>query len=203
MADGPLGSGRGAREPDRGAGYERGGEGGYYGPPPEGPGTSWISVFIGWLAAVGASVILIGIVSGVVGGMLGVGSTAESAGTVFAVGVLIALFIAFPYRGLRCGSRGEPFGHQARPAGGSGGPDRLGVPGRRGDRGRIRPLGRLQRDGDTGGAEHRPTGVEYRAHALQRPRPDPAVRRRGHRRVYGGPDGGSAPVGLVPKKFVS
>ena len=33
MAEGPLGSERGAREPDRGAGYERGGQGGYYGTP--------------------------------------------------------------------------------------------------------------------------------------------------------------------------
>jgi hypothetical protein len=103
MAEGPLGSERGAREPDRGAGYGRSGEGGYYGPPPEGPGTSWISVFIGWLAAVGASVILISLVSGIVGGMLGLGSPAESAGTVFAIGVLIALFIAFLIGGYAAG----------------------------------------------------------------------------------------------------
>ncbi len=73
MAEGPLGSERGERKPDRGADYGRGGEGGYYGPC-EGPGTSWISVVIGWLAAVGASVILISLVSGVVGGMLGLGA---------------------------------------------------------------------------------------------------------------------------------
>lgn len=95
MAEGPLGSERGAREPDRGAGYGGAGQGGYYGPPAGGPGTSWISVVVGWLAAVGASVILISPVSGVVGGMLGLGSPAGSAATVFAVGVLLALFVAF------------------------------------------------------------------------------------------------------------
>ena len=102
MADGPLGSERGRREPDRGAGYGGAGRGGYYGPA-EGPGTSWISVVIGWLAAVGASVILISLVSGVVGGRLGLGSPAGSAGTVFAVGVLLALFIAFLIGGYAAG----------------------------------------------------------------------------------------------------
>lgn len=74
----------------------------YYGAP-EDLGTSWVSVLLGWLAAVGASVIFIGLVSGIVGGILGVGGTAGSAGTVFAVGVLIALFVAFFIGGYAAG----------------------------------------------------------------------------------------------------
>ena len=75
MAEGPLGSERGAREPDRGAGYGGAGQGGYYGPPSVGPGTSWISVLIGWLAAVGASVIVISLFLPFLAGTIG-----ESAG---------------------------------------------------------------------------------------------------------------------------
>jgi hypothetical protein len=60
-------------------------------------GTSWTSVVLGWLAALGASLILSGIVSAVVGGILaalGVGGTAES-GLAGLIGVLVTLLIAF------------------------------------------------------------------------------------------------------------
>ena len=61
-------------------------------------GTSWISVILGWLAALGAGLILSGIVSGIVGAILGTGSAAQSAaegGTAGLIGVLITLLLAF------------------------------------------------------------------------------------------------------------
>jgi hypothetical protein len=60
-------------------------------------GTSWISVVFGWLAALGAALILSGIVGAVVGGILaalGVGGTAES-GLSGLIGLLLTLLIAF------------------------------------------------------------------------------------------------------------
>ena len=43
-----------------------------YSPLEEERGTSWVSVVLGWLAALGAGLILSGIVGAVVGGILGV-----------------------------------------------------------------------------------------------------------------------------------
>ena len=63
-----------------------------------GRGTSWLSVIFGWLAALGASLILSGIVGAVVGAMLGVGGASSSAtegGTVGLIGLLITLLLAF------------------------------------------------------------------------------------------------------------
>jgi hypothetical protein len=40
-------------------------------PPEEERGTSWVSVVLGWLAALGAGLILSGIVSGIVGTIFG------------------------------------------------------------------------------------------------------------------------------------
>lgn len=77
-------------------------EPGRYGPPEE-VGTSWVSVVLGWLAAVGAFLILSTIVSGVVGAILGTGGSAGQAGTVFALGVLTALFVAFAIGGYSAG----------------------------------------------------------------------------------------------------
>jgi hypothetical protein len=60
-------------------------------------GTSWASVVFGWLAALGAGLILSGIVGAVVGGILGVlgvqGGT--EGGVAGLVGVLVTLFLAF------------------------------------------------------------------------------------------------------------
>ena len=59
--------------------------------------TSWTSVVFGWLAALGAGLILSGIVGGVVGGILGVlgvqGST--ESGIAGLVGLLVTLLLAF------------------------------------------------------------------------------------------------------------
>ena len=65
-------------------------------------GTSWISVILGWLAALGAALILSGIVSVVVGGIfaaLGAGGGAISG----LVGLLLTLLIAFYIGGYAAG----------------------------------------------------------------------------------------------------
>ena len=60
-------------------------------------GTSWTSVVFGWLAALGAGLILSGIVGAVVGGILGAlgvqGGT--EGGVAGLVGLLVTLFLAF------------------------------------------------------------------------------------------------------------
>ena len=61
-------------------------------------GTSWISVVLGWLAALGAGLILSGIVGGIVGAILGAGSARQSAtegGAAALIGLLITLLLAF------------------------------------------------------------------------------------------------------------
>ena len=61
-------------------------------------GTSWLSVILGWLAALGAGLILSGIVAAVVGAILGAGGASSSAtegGTVGLIGLLITLLLAF------------------------------------------------------------------------------------------------------------
>ncbi|MCA1715782.1 MAG: hypothetical protein LC781_02615 [Actinobacteria bacterium] len=70
-----------------------------------GSGTSWTSVLIGWLAALGASLILSGLVTAVVSVILttlGFGGGAE-AGTTGLVGVLLTLFLAFLVGGYTAG----------------------------------------------------------------------------------------------------
>lgn len=70
-----------------------------------GLGTSWTSVLIGWLAALGASLILSGLVTAIVGVILtalGFRGGAE-AGTTGLVGVLLTLFLAFLIGGYTAG----------------------------------------------------------------------------------------------------
>src|SRR3712207_9571323 len=78
---------------------ERGSSG--YAPLEEERGTSWISVVLGWLAALGAGLILSGIVSGIVGAIF---STAgrqgiTEGGTTALVGLLLTLLLAFLFGG--------------------------------------------------------------------------------------------------------
>jgi len=68
-------------------------------------GTSWTSVLIGWLAALGTSLILSGIVAAIVSmilAALGFGGVSE-AGTSGLVGVLLTLFLAFLVGGYTAG----------------------------------------------------------------------------------------------------
>jgi hypothetical protein len=61
-------------------------------------GTSWVSVILGWLAALGAGLILSGIVGAIVGGILaalGVEDGATSGGVSGLIGLLVTLLIAF------------------------------------------------------------------------------------------------------------
>jgi hypothetical protein len=60
-------------------------------------GTSWTSVVLGWLTALGAGLILSGIVSGIVGGIFGAAGRQgiQEGGTTALVGLLITLLVAF------------------------------------------------------------------------------------------------------------
>ena len=76
-----------------------------YAPPEEERTTSWVSVVLGWLAALGAGLILSGIVSGIVGAIFGTagrGGITEG-GTTALVGLLITLLLAFLIGGYAAG----------------------------------------------------------------------------------------------------
>ena len=69
-------------------------------------GTSWTSVILGLLAALGAGLILSGIGGGIVGTILGTGSATQSAaegGTAGLIGLLITLLLAFLIGGYAAG----------------------------------------------------------------------------------------------------
>src|SRR5918992_610858 len=68
-----------------------------YAPLEEERGTSWVSVVLGWLAALGAGLILSGIVSGIVGAIFGTAGRQglTEGGTTALVGLLITLLLAF------------------------------------------------------------------------------------------------------------
>src|SRR5918997_6773190 len=73
-------------------------------------GTSWGSVVLGWLAALGASLILSGIVGAIVGDILaalGVGDGATSGGLSGLIGLLLTLLIAFYIGGHPAGRKGS------------------------------------------------------------------------------------------------
>jgi hypothetical protein len=74
--------------------------------PPEGDrGTSWVSVVLGWLAALGAGLILSGIVSGIVGAIFGTAGHQglTEGGTTALIGLLITLLLAFLIGGYAAG----------------------------------------------------------------------------------------------------
>jgi hypothetical protein len=69
-------------------------------------GTSWVSVILGLLTALGAGLILSGIVAAIVGAILGTGSATRSAaegGTAGLIGLLITLLLAFLIGGYAAG----------------------------------------------------------------------------------------------------
>jgi uncharacterized protein YacL len=58
-------------------------------------GTSWLSVVFGWLAALGAGLILSGIVGAILGGSASPSSSATESGTAGLLGLLLTLLLAF------------------------------------------------------------------------------------------------------------
>src|SRR3712207_9142595 len=83
----------------------RTGRGPGYAPLEEERGTSWVSVVLGWLAALGAGLILSGIVSGIVGAIFGTAGRQglTEGGTTALIGLLITLFLAFLIGGYTAG----------------------------------------------------------------------------------------------------
>ena len=90
------------RESDRES--DRGSRSGYVSPD-EDRGTSWLSVILGWLTALGAGLILSGIVSGIVGAIFGSAGRQglTEGGTTALIGLLITLLVAFLIGGYAAG----------------------------------------------------------------------------------------------------
>jgi hypothetical protein len=84
---------------------ERGSSAGYAASDAEERGTSWVSVVLGWLAALGAGLILSGIVSGIVGAIFGAAGRQgiQEGGTTALIGLLITLLLAFLIGGYTAG----------------------------------------------------------------------------------------------------
>ncbi len=78
-----------------------------YTPLEEERGTSWVSVVLGWLAALGAGLILSGIVSGIVGAIFGTAGRQglTEGGTTALIGLLITLLLAFLIGGYAAGRK--------------------------------------------------------------------------------------------------
>ena len=76
-----------------------------YTSPEEERGTSWLSVILGWLTALGAGLILSGIVSGIVGAIFGTAGRQgiTEGGTTALIGLLITLLVAFLIGGYAAG----------------------------------------------------------------------------------------------------
>jgi len=83
----------------------RTGRGSAYAPLEEDRGTSWVSVVLGWLAALGAGLIFSGIVSGIVGAIFGSAGRQglTEGGTTALIGLLITLLLAFLIGGYSAG----------------------------------------------------------------------------------------------------
>ena len=73
--------------------------------PDQDRGTSWLSVILGWLTALGAGLILSGIVSGIVGAIFGSAGRQglTEGGTTALIGLLITLLLAFLIGGYAAG----------------------------------------------------------------------------------------------------
>jgi hypothetical protein len=73
--------------------------------PEEERGTSWLSVILGWLTALGAGLLLSGIVSGIVGAIFGTAGRQgiTEGGATALIGLLITLLLAFLIGGYAAG----------------------------------------------------------------------------------------------------
>jgi hypothetical protein len=76
-----------------------------YAPLEEERGTSWVSVMLGWLAALGAGLIVSGIVSGIVGAIFGTAGRQglTEGGAIALIGLLVTLLVAFLIGGYAAG----------------------------------------------------------------------------------------------------
>jgi hypothetical protein len=154
--------------------------------PLEERSTSWVSVVLGWLAALGAGLILSGIVSGIIGAIFGTAGRQglTEGGATALVGLLITLLLAFLIGGYAAG----------RMASRSGLKHGLLVPliALAGGRRELhRPA--LGRDAAPGSAAERPAGRPAAGprdypERLGHPRLALPVFGRGHRRPLGGED---------------
>ena len=73
--------------------------------------TSWISVILGWICAIGSGLILSGIVAAIVGGIVAlVGLGTSSGGISGLVGVVVTLLLAFFIGGYTAGRMASRFG---------------------------------------------------------------------------------------------
>src|SRR3712207_1240356 len=83
----------------------RTGRGSGHAPLEEDRGTSWVSVVLGWLAALGAGLILSGIVSGIIGAIFGIAGRQglTEGGATALIGLLITLLLAFLIGGYAAG----------------------------------------------------------------------------------------------------
>ena len=73
-------------------------------------GTSWVSVILGWLSALGAGLILSGIVGGILGALGISDQGATSGGIAGLVGLLVTLFLAFLIGGYVAGRMASRLG---------------------------------------------------------------------------------------------
>jgi hypothetical protein len=150
-------------------------------------GTSWVSVVLGWLAALGAALILSSIVGAIVGALfaaLGAKSGTTGGGISGVIGVLLTLLIAFYLGGLCRRAHGKPLWSQARVVGGPGsfsGDDCTGAHWGSGGRKLHRPAWRRHTawSGWEGCAECPPARGNYDPLGLWHPRPVVPVHRRG------------------------
>ena len=76
-----------------------------FAPLEEDRGTSWVSVVLGWLAALGAGLILSGIISGIIGAIFGTAGREgiTEGGATALIGLLITLLLAFLIGGYAAG----------------------------------------------------------------------------------------------------
>ena len=171
---------RGAWEPDR--------------------GTSWTSVIFGWLATLGASLILSGIVSAVVGAILSLGLRRRHGGGDYEPGgAPDNPAPGLPHRRLRGGTPSEPLRNQARPPGGT--PGSGSDPGL-GALGKYRGL-ELHRQPEQRYATQPPERRSRLGHdpdGLGAPSPALPVHRWGHRWRLGRQDGSPSAVGKLSNR---
>jgi hypothetical protein len=171
-----------------------------------GRGTSWVSVVLGWLAALGAALILSSIVGAIVGAIfaaLGAKSGTTGGGISGLIGLLLTLLIAFYLGGYAAGRMASRSGVKhglGGPAGFSGN-DCTGAHRSGGGRQFHRPAWRhnTARSGREGCTECPATRVEHHPLGLWDPCPVVPVHRRSTRGCTWGQSRTRAPLPILNK----